>query len=416
MLKSKLRIVIFAFFLFLCLSFVPQVFAYVAVPLLGSQPFVTILCRNGDLTYTPNTKEDYETIMQFVNHYWTDVSYGQMNLNGSIVAPGNDQFGWYNQDPSSGLPYGGCLDAAAQRLNIPDYYGINFILNNGSLYSATGTREVFNLNGVTKEYAFIQSPAEKMIHYSWPFDLFAHEGGHSFGLLHSVAYRRETASLWDVMAYGTGCGEYQDTFPYGCKPIHPIAYDKDLLGWIPGERKYVATAGSKKTVFIERLANPPFQEGAYLMAKIPISNTEAFYTVEARMKIGYDEGIPNDAIIIHKVWRWATTNSYFYAELIDGDNDNDPYDDGVEWQVGETFFDEENDIQISIDEKRETGYVVTVANQAPASTPNPACQYDYDVNGSIGIGDLLHLLNNWDSNGITKIIQILTNWGTDCNQ
>lgn len=49
------------------------------------------------------------------------------------------------------------------------------------------------------------------------------------------------------------------------------------------------------------------------------------------------------------------------------------------------------------------------------STSDNVCQHDYDDNKSIGVGDLLHLLNSWDSAGISKLLAILANWGTDCS-
>ena len=88
---------------------------------------------------------------------------------------------------------------------------------------------------------------------------------------------------------------------YGdCRSVHTIAYHKDHLGWIPPARKYVAPRNSTRAITLERLAQPG--PDGYLMAQIPIGDsTTHFYTVEARLFAGYDEEIPNEAIVIHKV-------------------------------------------------------------------------------------------------------------------
>ena len=61
----------------------------------GSQAWVTILCRFGDATdVTPYPVSHYEKLMGAsypgLGHYWREVSYGKVNLTGSMVV------GWYN--------------------------------------------------------------------------------------------------------------------------------------------------------------------------------------------------------------------------------------------------------------------------------------------------------------------------------
>ncbi|MCZ7624916.1 MAG: hypothetical protein M5R38_02915 [Candidatus Methylomirabilis sp.] len=62
----------------------------------GSQRWATILCRFADSTgITPHPKTWFETLMlggtyPGMEHYWQELSYGQINLGGSLVV------GWYN--------------------------------------------------------------------------------------------------------------------------------------------------------------------------------------------------------------------------------------------------------------------------------------------------------------------------------
>jgi hypothetical protein len=141
--------------------------------------------------------------------------------------------------------------------------------------------------------------------------------------------------------------------PYECIADHTIAYHKDLEGWIPSNRKYVAASNSDKTIPIDRLGqaltDAPMSN--YLMAQVPIKGSSTqFYTVEARRFAGYDKHangrIPGEAIVIHKV---DTTLPDRNAKVVDSSTtDKNPNDAGAMWLPGETYTDKTNGITISI--------------------------------------------------------------------
>ncbi len=138
--------------------------------------------------------------------------------------------------------------------------------------------------------------------------------------------------------------------------VHTIAYHKDFLGWIPASRKYVPTRNGTRTITLARLAQPG-SEG-YLLAQIPIGNSATdFYTVETRLFAGYDDEVPDEAVVIHKV---DTTRADRLAQVVDVDNNGDPNDEGAMWTPGETFTDRANGIQVSIDAAWSTSYRVTI--------------------------------------------------------
>ena len=100
------------------------------------------------------------------------------------------------------------------------------------------------------------------------------------------------------------------------------------------------------------------------MAQIPIGRSRTdFYTVEARLFAGYDDEIPDEAIVIHKV---DTTQADRLAQVVDVDNNGDPNDAGAMWTVGEIFTDRDNKLQVSIDAAYTSGYRVTI-NTNPAT-------------------------------------------------
>lgn len=349
----------------------------------SSQAWVTILCRFADATsVTPYPVSFYEGMMGAsypgLAHYWREVSDGHLpNLNGSVVV------GWYNlpnpqsyyatSQPAPRVEDGrlydydfektavDCAAAADEDVFFPDFDGFHVVLNQNFdppiSNLARGGGQFMTLDGQRRFWSVTWMTPEFQPHQH----VWAHEMGHGFGLLHSSGPYDETYdSHWDVMS---GWPPALFSHPeYGDVAVHTIAYHKDFLGWIPPDRKYVAAPNSTRTITLERLAQPGAE--GYLMAQIPIGDsTTDFYTVEARLFADYDEEIPDEAIVIHKV---DTTLEDRLAQVVDIDENGDPNDEGAMWTVGEIFTDRENALQISIDAAYETGYRVTI-NTDPAT-------------------------------------------------
>ncbi len=188
----------------------------------------------------------------------------------------------------------------------------------------------------------------------WGYDNqgpIAHEMGHGFGLPHSSGPYDETYdSRWDVMSDVWGnCPPWDPT--YGCVGTHTISYHKDLLGWIPSNRRYVATPGSTATIAFEPLDQ--LATSGYMIARIPLpGSTTRFYTVETRRLAGYDAPLPGHAVIIHLV---DTTRADRDAQVVDPDADGDPDDAGAMWLPGEIFVDSDNGISVAVAERDGAG-------------------------------------------------------------
>lgn len=150
---------------------------------------------------------------------------------------------------------------------------------------------------------------------------------------------------------------------YGCVGTHTISYHKDLLGWIPSNRRYVAALGTSATITLEPLDQ--LSSSGYMIARIPLPNSSTrFYTVETRRLAGYDAKLPGHAVIIHLV---DTTLGDRDAQVIDPDANGNPDDAGGMWLPGEAFVDSANGIRVDVLSATSQGFVVTVNNGGSAS-------------------------------------------------
>ena len=338
----------------------------------GSQKWVSILCRFADsATVTPFPRSWFETLLMGgqapgLDHYWRTSSFGTVNLTGSIV------LGWYTLPyPRSHYVYGSplaldsqraaedCTAAADPDVYFPSYVGINLMFNQDLDCCAWGGSTTMVLDGVARTYRMTWLPP-------WGYESqgpIAHEMGHGFGLPHSSGpYNATYDSRWDVMSDVWGnCPPYDAT--YGCVGTQTISYHKDLLGWIPSARRYVASAGTSQTIALEPLDQLAGSD--FMIARIPIpgSNTR-FYTVETRRLAGYDAPLPGHAVVIHLV---DTTRADRDAQVVDPDRNGDPDDASAMWLPGETFVDPVNNISVAVVGTTTEGFLVTVTTGAPAS-------------------------------------------------
>ena len=281
-----------------------------------------------------------------------------------------------------------CVDAADADVFFPDFDGIHRVFNlnydpaasQGFPTWLTNDGQEQENNGSGRRYASTLLPAwthEKQ-------DTWAHEMGHGFGLPHSSGpYDATYDSQWDVMSGGQSLVPYPG---YGYLGVHTIAYHKDGLGWIPADRKYVAPPDTTRTITLERLAEPG--PDGYLMAEIPIGDSDTdFYTVEARLFAGYDEEIPGEAVVIHKVDTTGyTRRDIRVAQVVDVDNNGNPNDEGAMWTPGEIFTDLANGIEVSVDAARSTSFQVTIAHTVCADSLSSTRQFFAGRGGSSGVG------------------------------
>jgi hypothetical protein len=167
--------------------------------LAGPQPFITILCKLADVNDEPVSPAYFDGLFGAVrpglDDYWREVSYGQINLDGSRTV------GWYPLPLPSAeylavtefearldLLMDDCTRVADADINFPDYAGINLVFNIALDEKAWGGRRCLERDSVLRCYGVTWLWSRGFVRQR----TVAHEIGHTFGLMHSVAGADET--------------------------------------------------------------------------------------------------------------------------------------------------------------------------------------------------------------------------------
>ncbi len=331
--------------------------------LTGPQPWVTIPVKFSDVADEPKTISFFQNMFGSsypqMNHYWNEVSYGNISTDGSYVATRWYTLPYPRSHYITGSPEDADLDAlfldataaADADIDYTQYVGINLFFNDDLDGYSWGGGKYATLDGESRVWrATWEAP--------WGYQHIAplqHEMGHGFGLPHSCFSEAATYdNSWDVMSNSWQCDPSDAT--YGCVGQHTIAYHKDRLGWIPSGQKVTVATGTRQTVTLERLAQPSNANTKMIVVPIGGSATH-YYTVEARKEVGYDGQLPGAAVIVHDV---LTTRS-IPAHVMGSDGDT-----GAMYTAGETYTDATNHITITVTSSTATGFSVEVNNNAPA--------------------------------------------------
>ncbi len=337
-----------------------------AEPVIGTQKFVTLLCKFADSTdFTPEPPSYAEKLMDRVDKYYQEVSYNRIDLDGSVVS------GWYsmpeprasyiNEGAFAGIDiaklFEDCTNAADEDIDFTDYDGINFFFNQNifGLASVGGTTPLL-LDGDFKFYR-----TTMMSLFGWHNQAtLTHEMGHSFGLPHSSGpYDTPYDSRWDVMSGTDSCKNPNEE--YRCHGPHTNSFYKYAIGWIDPSRAYVATGDQKQTVFIKYLTDS--KSPGYLTALVPIDGSDTeYYSIESRNPVGYDKNeIPGQGVLIHKIDISGGFNpATNVAQVVDKTFDFNPNDAGAVWKPGETYRDNANNISIKVLKETKTGFWVAI--------------------------------------------------------
>ena len=255
----------------------------------GSKPFLSILCKFNDVDAEPKDLSYfwgmYDPNYPKLGHYWRQVSYEQMNIDGSTGV------GWTRMhNPKSYYVYDingdgyldidfdraavDCLAMADPTVNFENfrYGGINLMFNDElDGYAWSGSYHI-TLDGIDQNWSLTWEPP-------WAYSelsVIAQQMGNAFDLPYSSGHGIENNNVWDLMGDNwDSCVDYIDLYS-GCLPQHPNAFHKKLLGWIPPFMTFTLANNTEATINLEQLALPASNN--YLLAEVPILGSTRIIT------------------------------------------------------------------------------------------------------------------------------------------
>ena len=354
----------------------------------GVTTWVTLMCKFNDIPTEQKTidffRSQYGSAIGQLDHYWQEVSYGQINLAGS------DAYGWAtlpqprsyyvaldtttNKDKADlSKLFEDCTAAHDANVNFAingGVQGVNMMFNGDLDGYAWGGGRCATLDGVNKCWSTTWNPP-------WSFGNLAplsHEMGHAYGLPHANNADADTDpydNTWDVMsdAWNNAVGNAT----YGALPKHINIYSRNRLGWVTAARKLTVTAGSPaRSISVDRASLPGSTNRQMLILNYP-DQTTRYYTLEVRKRGGnYENRLAGDAVIIHEIQTSRKEPSW----SMDADTPpaNRANNEGSMFKVGETWISSDYAFRVTVESQTVEGFVVSVRPGPRKSLPGQSVQ------------------------------------------
>jgi hypothetical protein len=274
-----------------------------AIPIRGNTAWSVLLCKFSDHAEEPQNPQFFANFLITAGtgglaDYFATQSGREIALTGSVVR------GWYSMRFT--LAQEGAKNRAQRIQDCVDTAA------SAGYAVPAGNRTVVILNAQVDSGSaggrVLLDPA------AWNVAFAAHEMGHGYGLHHSysddVSYRNATWSQpgeyddeWDEMSAMHVLGAASS---FGTGAVGLNGYHRDKLGWLARTR--VTTFGAdgvgSATLTIAPLNYSYlwFTRGPKLV-RVPFDPSDPFhyYTVEYVRKLGWDSGIPADAVLIREI-------------------------------------------------------------------------------------------------------------------
>ena len=352
-----------------------------AIEVTGSQPWVSLLCKFSNVAAEPHTPSFFSEMFANspgrLDHYWREVSYGQIDVVGSaatswlvlpqpqtayVPTPGSGCLdGSTTNDANLSALFNDCTAVADPFVDFSvggtgGFAGINLMFNGDLDGCAWGGGRYATLDGVSKSWRTTWEPP-------WGYanvGVMAHEMGHGFGLPHSNNWDGDGSpydNSWDVMSDAWAYAGSDAT--YGTLGKHTIGYGKDRLGWLAPAQVFTPPGSGIYPVELADIALPDPVDG-YRLIELPIPSAPGkYWTVETRDLTGlYDGHLPGHAVVVHQIDPGRSEPAWCYDSATPPDGQADS--ESVMYRVGEVFASPSEATFVSVDAETADGYAVTV--------------------------------------------------------
>lgn len=304
-------------------------------PVIGELKTLVILIQFEDLKFE-KSQADFNALFNQINYredgargsvkdFYRENSHGKLNLTCDVLGVytasrsmdyygGNDRSG---QDEYPGQLFLEALDFVSSQINLADYDTDHdgYINNIHVIFAGYGEEAGGPADAIWSHEALFAEPLKvgdvKITGYSCAPELrgnkgdgisrigvHCHEMGHSFGASDFYDTDYETngeysgTGQWDLMASGSWNNE-------GITPAHFNPYVKTWFGWTDCE---TLKEGKEEVVL------PP-SFGSDKIYRIDTGTENDYFLLENRRKIGFDEALPGEGLIIYHVLPQITLRS-----------------------------------------------------------------------------------------------------------
>ncbi len=322
---------------------------------LGNLPWVTLLCKFPDVEVEPATvafvQDMFGSAPGQINHWWKEVSYGRVNLDGSVV------LGWYDLPQPRETYIRGtdsdtqidderltreCIATADADVDFSRFYGVNTFFNSGfnPFGVGFGKARVVDQDGAgIMATTAISAPA-------WTRHTgVIHEMSLAMGLPLANNSDRDGNTYdnpWTNMSDGQGYAVPDLRYEWLAK--HLNAFEKYSLGWLAASE--VTELRVDLTIpggLFTRLAPMTHVDAGSgrraIILRDPVLGPDVYYTLEARERIGrYDGNLPGTAIVAYQVDLRRPEPAWSLYDNSDGSSPRTyAYSENDMWTVGETI-------------------------------------------------------------------------------
>ncbi len=344
----------------------------------GVTSWATIMCKFNDIATEQKTQSFFDS--QYgsqpgqLDHYWREVSYGQINLAGSAA------YGWFTlPEPRSayvtkgtdgkdkadlGKLFTDCTTVADASVNFAingGLQGINMMFNGDLDGFAWGGSRCAALDGVNKCWSTTWNPP-------WSFGNLAplsHEMGHGYGLPHANNADNDSDPYdnpWDVMSDAWNNATSSTT--YGTLPKHINMYSRDRLGWVAAARKRTINPGTAPVSFALDRAGLAGSTRTQMVILRYLDQTSRYYVIEARRRGGdYENRLAGDAVIVHEVQTGRKEPAW--SMDIDTPAANRANNEGSMFKPGEYWTSTDGAFCVRIDSATTDGFNISVNVKCP---------------------------------------------------
>ncbi|MCA0237190.1 MAG: hypothetical protein LCH81_12475 [Bacteroidetes bacterium] len=325
----------------------------------GNYPWAIIPCKHMDQPGEPWSKSFLTDFFltpgkQNVFDYWKEISFGNLSMEGSklfdwVPLPYNAKFDF---DRDRGQRIVAAAQEAAKKYDLRSYSGIIIVFNSNGDGGSVGVQEL-TLNGQTKSYGLVNLSANASAPGAMDMTFVLHEMGHGLGYEHSFVVptlgadgcygnRTDLMSAMNVFGFQHINNMWGSAGPGLNAPNLldagwlDITYQPYYLFPVPDARRVLYANRSTSSMGIQLRALHtlrPADNYGYRMLYFDLDDDKtgaSYLSFEFRLNEGWDFGLPETGIVIHKVvrntsyvlkpasnrWIWRTGEQYTDAGVV----------------------------------------------------------------------------------------------------